>query len=133
MPWTEGAGTANTDLSRLVAASADLCRKPWCHAVIHQGPVPADNQLDSCLRIETRSPLGERLPQEDLELELYPSGEELHLTLCWSLQEERPMLWYGGHPVWMDGRSGLRCERPQDGAPLEALARRLRALLADLL
>jgi hypothetical protein len=30
----------------------------------------------------------------------------------------------------MDGRHGLRCERPEDGAALEALARRLRALLA---
>jgi hypothetical protein len=30
----------------------------------------------------------------------------------------------------MDGHSGLRCERPDHGAPLEALARRLRALLA---
>jgi hypothetical protein len=30
----------------------------------------------------------------------------------------------------MDGQSGLRCERPDHGAPLEALARRLRALLA---
>jgi len=38
------------------------------------------------------------------------------------------MLWQGSHPVWMDGQ-GLRCERPPDGAQLEALARRLRALL----
>jgi hypothetical protein len=30
----------------------------------------------------------------------------------------------------MDGLTGLRCERPEQGAPLEALARRLRALLA---
>ena len=40
------------------------------------------------------------------------------------------MLWHGQHPVWMDGVTGLRTERPPAGAPLEALARRLRALLS---
>jgi len=39
------------------------------------------------------------------------------------------MLWHGRHPVWMDPSSGERCERPAAGIPLEALARRLRALL----
>jgi hypothetical protein len=31
--------------------------------------------------------------------------------------------------VWMDSATGERCERPADGAPLEALCRRIRALL----
>jgi hypothetical protein len=34
--------------------------------------------------------------------------------------------------VWMDGTSGERCERPADGASIEALARRLRALLVPV-
>jgi hypothetical protein len=129
----------NTDLLRLVAAAADLCRRPLRHAVRDAGEAPGPDaegatgflpsDLDRCLRLEVRSAAGERLPHEDLELEIYRSGDDLHLTLAWLAWEERPMLWQGSHPVWMDGSSGRRCERPEDGAPLEALARRLRALL----
>ncbi len=135
-PLDDGAG--NTDLCQLVAAAADLCRKPLRHAVIDPATVPDDRDpgasstdLDRCLRLEVRSAAGERLPQEDLELELYRSGEDLHLTLAWRDWEEGPMLWQGHHPVWMDGVSGCRCERPPQGMPIEALARRLRALLVE--
>jgi hypothetical protein len=122
MPWPE---TANTDLSRLVAAAADLCRKPLRHGVVL---LSSEAEEDCNLRIEARSPQGERLEAEDLELEIYRSGEQIHLTLAWSQDDQRPMLWQGSHPVWMSPQ-GQRCERPADGLPLEALARRLRALL----
>ncbi len=121
-------------LAQLVAAAADLCRKPLRHAVIlqndEQDPAAeaAGGTLDRCLTLEARGAAGERLPEEDLELELYSSGGALNLTLAWLAEPERPMLWHGQHPVWMDA-GGRRCERPQDGLPLEALARRLRALL----
>ncbi len=140
MPWPESPlGGVNTDLSRLVAAAADLCRKPLRHGVVALGapdPEPgtdsgADQATDLCLRLETRSPEGERTPAEDLELEIYRSGGELNLTLSWAEGEERPLLWQGSHPVWMDGCTGVRCGCPTGGAPLEALARRLRALLRD--
>lgn len=124
MPWVDA---ANADLSRLVAAAADLCRKPLRHGVVLLSD-PED--VDCSLRLEARSPEGERLGEEDLELELYLSGGELNLTLSWREDENRPILWHGHHPVWM-GPQGERCERPLDGLPLEALARRLRALLAD--
>lgn len=123
MPWSEA---ANTDLCRLVAAAADLCRKPLRHGVVLTSPL---DEEDCNLRLEVRSPDGERLADQDLELEIYRSGEDLHLTLAWLEDDTRPMLWQGHHPVWMNPQ-GLRCERPQDGMPLEALARRLRALLA---
>jgi hypothetical protein len=85
---------------------------------------------DCSLRLEVRSPEGARQPEHDLELELYRSGAALNLTLAWLADDSRPMLWHGAHPLWMDP-SGSRCDRPADGLPLEALARRLRALLAD--
>jgi hypothetical protein len=122
------------DLCQLVAAAADLCRKPWRHAVrlaeasaVAAGP---DHPFDCTLVLEVRDPGGKRCPEHDRELEIYTSGEQLHLTLAWVADADRPMLWQGSHPVWMAGQSGSRCERPQDGAPLEALARRLRALLS---
>lgn len=131
--WLRHDVSANTDLSQLVAAAADLCRKPWRHAVLARsaagGPLQmADlDGLDCCMKLEVRGSEGERLPEQDLELELYRSGRDLNLTLGWC--DERPLLWHGTHPVWMDGATGERCPRPPDGLPLEALARRLRALL----
>lgn len=120
----------NTNLQQLVAAAADLCRKPLQHAVL---PVAEVQQCDDCcLRLEARSPGGLRCPEEDLELEIYRSGGDLNLTLAWCHDPTRPLLWHGSHPVWMEAESGLRCERPGDGTPLEALARRLRALLVPL-
>ncbi len=121
-------------LCQLVAGAADLCRKPFLHAVrLREGTAqPAEqapDSLDCTLLLEVRNTGGERCPEHDLELELYSSGEQLHLTLAWAEDPERPMLWQGSHPVWMAAASGCRCERPQDGLPLEALARRLRALL----
>ena len=110
-----------------VAAAADLCLKPWHHAVL---PLTAGDGVDDEMqvRIEARSPDGERQPEHDLELEIYRSGEELNVMISWCERPEQPMLWHGRHPVWMDGSSGERCDRPADGAPLEALSRRLRAL-----
>jgi hypothetical protein len=120
---------ANADLAQLVAAAADLCRKPLRHGVVLTSG--ADDG-DCCLGLEVRNAQGERLPEHDLELEIFRSGNEgnarLHLTLAWRLDDTLPMLWQGSHPVWMDYQ-GLRCERPAEGAQLESLARRLLALL----
>jgi hypothetical protein len=127
----------NTDLVQLVAAAADLCRKPLRHAVrMPAGTLPPatgllpDPEEDITFLLEARGPDGGRLPEEDLELEMYRSGGDLHLMLGWLHRDELPLLWHGSHPVWMEGGSGLRCERPAEGLPLEALARRLRALLS---
>lgn len=125
---------ANTDLCQLVAAAADLCRKPLRHGVRITGSEALSTASgaapwDCCLRLEARGPNGERLPGDDLELELFHSGQDLNLTLAWCVEDERPLLWQGSHPVWMDSQTGERCARPEEGAPLEALARRLRALL----
>ena len=122
-----GALGANTDLSRLVAAAADLCRKPLRHAVVLACD-PSDH--DCSLRLEVRSPAGERQPHHDLELEIYRSGKELNLMLTRLADDQAPLLWHGHHPVWMQAASGERCERPADGAPFEAFCRRVRALLS---
>ena len=124
----------NADLIQLVAAAADLCRKPLRHAVLtpidSPAPVLGQDSLDCCLILQVRDAAGERWLAADLEMEIYQSGQDMHITLAWMADDGRPILWQGSHPVWMDGHTGLRCERPEEGAPLEALARRLRALLA---
>lgn len=124
------------DLAVVIAHTADLCRKPYQHAVvpIHEGDDMQKREemktLDDLLvRIETRDPEGMRIEEMDLELEIYRSGRDVNLMLSWCDQTERPMLWQGQHPVWMQGNNGTRCSAPADGQPLEAMARRLRAQL----
>lgn len=115
-----------------VAGAADLCRKPYRHALRFSGavPDPAADETDLCLLIEARDPDGARDPAADLELEIYRSGSAINLMLARSDSDTAPLLWQGQHAVWMDAQSGARCAAPQDGAPLEALARRIRALVA---
>ena len=115
----------------LLAKAADLCLKPHRHAVRYSGAEPSTigDCSDCCLRIEVRADDGARLPEQDLELEIYRSGAELNLMLTRLGDESAPLLWHGSYAVWMQAGSGERCERPIDGAPLEALCRRVRALL----
>lgn len=131
MPGDEGAPlppTAGPGLAATVAAAADLCLKPWRHAVIPLQASDADSD-EIHVRVEARCTAGERRPEQDVELEIYRSGNDLNVLISWCEPPDRPMLWHGRHPVWMDGDQGQRCERPADGAPLEAFSRRLRALL----
>ncbi len=116
-----------------VAAAADLCLKPWKHSVVYQNwnanePIQEDQAIELVLRVECRSQEGVRHSENDLELEIYRSGDELNLILGWCNQLDRPILWQGQHSVWMDANNGKRCQAPSSGANLEALARRLRAL-----
>ena len=117
------------DLLVLIAKAADVCLKPWSHAVVLIDPSAPEQLDDLHVRIESRDGDGQRHPDRDLELEIYRSGDEINLMLSRWEQPERPMLWHGRHPVWMDGASGQRCSAPQDATPLEALGRRLRALV----
>ncbi len=128
---------ANTDLCQLVAAAADICRKPYRHGVrlvvsAADGESSASAGLDCCLQLEVRAADGRRLREQDLELELFQSGQDLNLTISWCVDEGRPLLWQGSHSVWMNGQTGERCSRPEEGAALEALARRLRSLLIGM-
>lgn len=118
-----------TDLAR----AADLCLKPWRHGLRFRGAEPTEiaDCSDCCLLIEARDADGQRQPAMDLELEIYRSGSELNLMLSRIADEQAPILWHGNHPVWMQAASGERCERPVDGAPLEAFCRRVRALLVE--
>jgi len=118
-------------LLQLVAQAADLCRKPLRHAVRVQGADPGTigDCSDCCLLIEARNDRGERLLAHDLELEIYRSGSDLNLMLSAVADDQAPVLWHGNHPVWMTASTGQPCERPSGGGQLEALCRRLRALL----
>jgi hypothetical protein len=115
-----------------LAKAADLCLTPYRHGVRILGPTP-DPQADGgdcCFLIEARDAAGVRHDVQDLELEIYRSGSELNLMLSRRADDMAPLLWHGSHAVWMHAASGERCERPENGAALEALCRRIRALVA---
>ena len=116
------------DLLQQLAAAAELCLKPQRYGARYIDQ-PVAGSFDCCVQLEARDQAGERQGAADLELEIYRSGSSLNLMLSRPVQPLAPLLWHGQHPVWMDANSGERCERPPDGAPLEALARRVRALL----
>ena len=124
---------SSIDWSRLVAAVADSCMKPWKHAVICESSqdiqnLQTDGQIELTMKIECRTLEGERIPDNDLDIEIFRSGDQLNLMLCLSNNSTSPILWQGSHSVWMDGENGQRCQSPEDGELFEALARRLRAL-----
>jgi hypothetical protein len=116
-----------------LAKAADLCLKPYRHALRFSGepPTTIGDCSDCVVLIEARDAQGVRLSERDLELEIYRSGDDLNLILSFVSDDQAPLLWHGSHPVWMQAASGERCERPPDGAPLEALCRRIRAFLVS--
>ena len=112
-----------------VAKAADLSLKPYSHSVFLENPVDDENDLEDLIfKIQSRNIDGEREESMDIELEVYKSGNELNMTLSWKSLIDRPILWQGKHPVWMDSSSGVQCEKPSYGNHFESLARRLRTV-----
>ncbi len=116
-----------------IARAADVCLKPGHHSVliIFQDSEDQINRSipdELIVKLESRDEQGVRHPERDLELEIYKSGKELNITIFWSNQSEKPILWQGKHPIWMEPVTGTKCDPPAEGVELEALARRLRAL-----
>ena len=110
-----------------VAKAADLCMKPYVHSVFLENQLDDNNNLDELIfKIQCRNIDGEREESMDIELEVYRSGNELNMTISWKSLTDRPILWQGKHPVWMDSASGVQCEIPSYGKNFESLARRLR-------
>ena len=115
----------------IIAEACDLCLKPCRHSVINdytsQNLISEEDLIDLVLKVECRDIEGKRLPDKDLEIEIYQSGDDLSITLSWINFPERPILWHGKHSVWMDSKTGVQLKVPVEGLALEALARRLRA------
>ena len=116
-----------------VAKSCDICLKPWRHSVFDNSEsndsslVSESQTMDIILRVECRSQDGQRFSDNDLEIEIYRSGNDLSINLSWLSFPERPILWFGKHSIWMDSSTGLRSQTPTGGSNLESLARRLRS------
>ena len=116
-----------------IASAADHCMKPYLHAVLDLDKLEPEQKSqeidDLILRIECRDLNGNRLPQNDLDLEVYRSGEDLSIMVSKVDSNDNSILWHCRHSMWMNGDTGISCESPIDGVTLEAFARRIRSFL----
>lgn len=80
---------------------------------------------DCHLQLIARDDSGHRVPEWTLDIEFYTAGTQLSIMIERQEQSDYPILWQGQYPVWMDGESGLKVDRPMDGEVFEGLARRL--------
>ena len=94
------------DLLVLIAKAADVCLKPWNHAVVLIDPSAPEQIDDLHVRIECRDGEGQRCSEQDLELEIYRSGNEINLMLSWWDQPDPPSIQTGWRPCQSIGRSG---------------------------
>jgi len=117
-----------------IARAADLSMKPWIHSVLDTCSSKSEEKdadsdaLDLILRVECRGPDGVRFELNDLDLEIYRSGDDLSLMISKVNPKEKFILWHGKHSMWMNGDTGISCEGPNYGEIIESFARRLRAL-----
>ena len=122
---------SNQDLLTEVAKACDFCLKPCSFSVIEKSGDQEINIKDKIIDLiligECRSNDGIRLPENDLEIEIYRSGLDISITLSWLSFPNKPILWHGKHSLWMDSTIGSRVDTPDDAYNLEALARRLRS------
>tara|TARA_Y100001968_G_scaffold94151_2_gene84600 strand:- start:5665 stop:6075 length:411 start_codon:yes stop_codon:yes gene_type:complete len=121
-----------------IAKSADLCFKPLKHSVLNNQTIEKYdfNILDFneiILKIECRNTDGVRCSENDLDLEIFRSGDELNIILSWHSFPLKPILWQGKHSLWMDANTGKRTTAPVDGVKLEAFSRRLRSKFSFLI
>lgn len=122
---TDADPAATADLLTVICRAADLSRPGLQHAaLLHEQA--ADGW---CLRMECRDASGERVEGQDLDLEIYGAATDPSIQISWSADPQAPMLWQGRHALWMEAEQGKRCSAPAGAVPLEALARRLRAML----
>ena len=65
-----------------------MCLKPWKYSVVYDNAKSLDlekpvDTLELIFRIECRGLDGERINENDLEVEIYLSGNELNLILAY--------------------------------------------------
>ena len=123
----------NADLFTAIASSADTCMKPFIHSVVMTSDfdkeTSPENQLDDfIIRLECRTLQGDRFPENDLDLEIYKSGNDTNLMLSWTNKNEDMYLWQGAHSIWINSLTGERIDSPNGSSNIESLARRIRAI-----
>ena len=119
-------------LEIIVAKSANIINKPYIHSVIKikgEYETLKNDDLDIILNVLCRDSEGNRIERDDLEIEIFNSKNELVLLVSKLNYPNEPILWSGSKNLWMDSKSGKKCEPPNYNFRLENLATRIKKFI----
>ena len=123
---------SSDNLEIIVAKSANIINKPYIHSVVKiKGEYESskDDDLDITLNILCRDSEGNRIEKDDLEIEIFNSKNELIILISKLNYPNEPILWSGSKNLWMDSKSGKKCEPPNYNFRLENLATRIKKFI----
>ena len=120
------------NLDIIVAKSANIINKPYIHSVIKikgEYETSKNDDLDITLNVLCRDSEGNRIERDDLEIEIFNSKNELVLLVSKLNYPNEPILWSGSKNLWMDSKSGKKCEPPNYNFRIENLATRIKKFI----
>ena len=123
---------SSDNLEIIVAKSANIINKPYVHSVVKilgECDTYEYDDLDITLNILCRDSEGNRRERDDLEIEIFNSKNELVLIVSKLNYPNEPILWSGNKNLWMDSKSGKKCEPPNYNFRIENLATRIKKFI----
>ena len=117
------------NLEIIVAKSANIINKPYIHSAVKvsgEFDISKNDDLDITLNVLCRDSEGNRIEKDDLEIEIFNSKNELVLLVSKLNYPNEPILWSGNKNLWMDSKSGKKCEPPNYNFMIENLATRIK-------
>jgi len=120
------------NLEIIVAKSANIINKPYIHSVVKKSgecDIPRDDDLDITLNVLCRDSEGNRIERDDLEIEIFYSKRELVVIVSKLNYPNEPILWSGNKNLWMDSKSGKKCDPPNYNFKIENLATRIKKFI----
>ena len=123
---------SSDNLEIIVAKSANIINKPYVHSVVKisgEYDISKDDDLDITLKVLCRDSEGNRIERDDLEIEIFSSKNELILLVSKLNYPNEPILWSGNKNLWMDSKSGKKCEPPKYNFRIENLATRIKKFI----
>ncbi len=123
---------SSDNLEIIVAKSANIINKPYIHSVVTisgECDISKDDDLDITLNVLCRDSEGNRIEREDMEIEIFNSKNELVLLVSKLNYPNEPILWSGNKNLWMDSKSGKKCEPPNYNFRIENLATRIKKFI----
>ena len=124
---------SSDNLEIIVAKSANIINKPHIHSVVKisgEYDISKDDDLDITLNVICRDSEGNRIERDDLEIEIFNSKNELVLLVSKLNYPNEPILWSGNKNLWMDSKSGKKCEPPNYNFRIENLATRIKKFIS---
>ena len=123
---------SSDNLEIIVAKSANIINKPYIHSVVKikgEYETSKDDDLDILLNVLCRDSEGNRIEKDDLEIEIFNSKNELVILVSKLNYPNEPILWSGSKNLWMDSKSGKKCEPPNYNYRLENIATRIKKFI----